>query len=353
GLHFWLVPVHSIAPSPVSAILSGWVVKLGFITYLKLMPGGNTLLLYLGILMIFYGGIKALLASDYKVLLAFSSISQLGYIAVGIGGGTVLGYTGAIFHIIAHGLAKTTLFSGSGYWIKEFATRSIYRFKSVQRQRVNFYATIISLLSLMGVPLFLGYSSKYLLKHGFEGQKIFILLFHVAGVLTVMYGLRFIKWGLVGRGKRQEAESSYSPVGFEKIAFILPAFLLVGGGVLTQLYPDLFGRHIHSFHLANGLITSTVYFLLATIILSGLDWIKAAEKSPPSLDKYLRRTYEIFYAISSRSREFDTDLFFESFLYGKIYNLSRSLYNIVFTGFQNQLLWIPLFLLLLLLWNTI
>ena len=97
GFHFWLPAVHSQAPTPVSAILSGWVVKLGFIMYLKLIPAGNNLLLILGFLMIFYGGIKALIVSDIKVILAYSSISQLGFIALGIGTGTVYGFWGVYF----------------------------------------------------------------------------------------------------------------------------------------------------------------------------------------------------------------------------------------------------------------
>ena len=87
GLHFWLPIVHSRAPSPVSALLSGWVVKLGFILLLKTVLTGNIALFYIGLAMVIYAGIKAILATDYKVMLAFSTISQLGFIAIGIGSG--------------------------------------------------------------------------------------------------------------------------------------------------------------------------------------------------------------------------------------------------------------------------
>ncbi|HLV08826.1 MAG TPA: proton-conducting transporter membrane subunit, partial [Halanaerobiales bacterium] len=113
GFHFWIPAIYIQAPVFFTAISSGWVAKLGFITMLRLLPEGNNLLLILGLLMVFYGGIKALLASNYRVLLGYSSVSQLGYVAIGLGSGFIYGYLGAVLHIVAHGLVKTGLFIGS------------------------------------------------------------------------------------------------------------------------------------------------------------------------------------------------------------------------------------------------
>jgi NADH-quinone oxidoreductase subunit M len=359
GLHFWLAPIHSMAPAPVSAILSGWVVKLGFITYLKIIPEGNNLLLYLGFLMIFYGGIKALLATDYKVLLAFSSISQLGFIALAIASGTIYGYLGAVFHIIAHGLAKTTLFIGSGYWLKEYGTRSIYKFRSAwKRQKLNSLTTLISFSSLMGLPLLAGYNSKYLIKHGFEGELVLTVLLSAASIMTVLYAARFLRWGLLDFNKNDNTvnngkSNNYLLAINEKFSILPPVILLIFLGTFPFLLINLLDNNVYHFHLLTGIKNIIFYLLIGGALLYKLEWIKVAEKTPPSLNKYFKQSYKLIYALSIKSKEFDADVFFETFLYQKLYNFSRWLYNKVFINFQLQLLWIPLFILLLLVWKFI
>ncbi len=355
GVHFWLAPVHSTAPSPVSAILSGWVVKMGFITLLKLIPEGNVLLVYLGFLMIFYGGIKALLSTDYKVLLAFSTISQLGFIALAIGSGTYYGFLGAIFHIIAHGMAKTTLFIGSGYWLKEYGTRTIYKFKRVfKRQKTNSAATLLALLSLAGFPLLAGYNSKYLIKHAFEHSRFLIMLLHMASILTVLYVIRFLKWGF---GDKPDLHSKNIKGNYllglsEKLSLIPALILLIFPGIFPNLILNYFNSNI-KFHLLSGSVYVTVYIIIGLILLYKLNWLKVKEKEPPSLDKYFKTGYELIYILSAKTKQFDADVFFEKYLYGKIYNGARILYTRIFVSFQCQLLWIPLLLILLFIWIMI
>ncbi|MFP4199274.1 MAG: proton-conducting transporter membrane subunit, partial [Halanaerobium sp.] len=120
GLHTWVPYVYKQASTGFCALSSALVAKLGYITLLRIISNGNRLLLYLGLIMIFYGGIKALEEKNYKLILAYSSISQFGFITLALGSGNIYGYYGAILHIIAHAFAKSTLFNGAGNWIKEF-----------------------------------------------------------------------------------------------------------------------------------------------------------------------------------------------------------------------------------------
>ncbi|HLV09721.1 MAG TPA: complex I subunit 5 family protein [Halanaerobiales bacterium] len=337
GLHFWLPPVHSRAAAPVSAILSGWVVKLGFITMLKLITGGNNLLLVLGFLMIFYGGFKALRSSDYKVLLAYSSISQLGYIAVGIGAGTLWSYSGAVLHIIAHGLAKPGLFIGSGYLVKEYGSRCIYDFKELwKRQKLLSFTILACFSSLMGIPFFIGYSSKHLLKNPLNGGVLFMILIHAASIMTTLYSTRFLYWGLfkdiglskIFMGFKFKLSSFFRSSGlkwYEGLVLFMVIVLLVSGLFFSSYISALIRPVNGELNLPGGLVLSALYLLISIIILKITSWIKTESKTP-SLDRLFNQTNRV------------------------IYNFARYLYNRLYPDFQYQLLWVPVFVIVLILW---
>ncbi|MCG8515544.1 MAG: complex I subunit 5 family protein [Halanaerobiales bacterium] len=346
---FWLPPIHSQAPAPVSAILSGWVVKLGFIIFLRLIPGGNSLLLILGFLMIFYGGIKTLQASDYKVLLAYSSISQLGYIAIGIGSGNIYGYIGSIFQIIVHGIAKTGLFIGSGYLIREYGSRSIYDFKQIwSRQKLTALSLLICFSLLMGTPFLLGYNSKYLIKYGLKSRldlkyintidlgPLITIIFLAATLLSVLYSVRFLYWALFRdcMVKKQEraiykTKKVYFLKKTDRLNLIAVIFLIL----MLGLYPGLITSSIKEGHFDYGSIAGFIEFVailfLSLVILKGLAGYKTEKSQIPSFN----------------------------FLFNKInkslYRVSRNVYNFIYQDFQYQLLCIPLFLLLLLFWLSL
>ena len=180
GLHSWVPYIYKQASTGFAAISSGLVAKLGYITLLRIITDGNRLLLYLGMIMIYYGGIKALEEKNYKLVLAYSSISQFGFITLAIGSGNIFGYYGAILHIIAHAFAKSTLFNSAGDWIKEFDSTSIFEFKCCGlRQKTNTFSTILSFLSLMAFPFFIGYNSKHLIKYSLSSIPMFEFLLHL------------------------------------------------------------------------------------------------------------------------------------------------------------------------------
>jgi len=356
-LHFWLAPIHSQAPAPVSAILSGWVVKLGFITYLKLIPDGNNLLLILGIIMIFWGGYKALYSSDYKVLLAYSTISQLGYIALGIGSGNYYAQLASIFHIIAHGLAKTALFINSAYWAKEYGTRIIYRFKMPwQKQRLLSIFTIISFLSLSGIPILAGFNSKYLLKHALHNNIVLIIILHLSGIITLLYVLRFFYWTFKFESPAEslsEIKENYSLKLFDKISQFPVLILLIVIGIFpgSIIYSGAFKSL--EFNFFSGLLYYFLYFLISILILKRFKWIKTPEKALPSLDRMMRRLYKYIYYFSKKSRKYNPEIFFESYLYKWFFNGSRCVYELIYKDFQSQLLWIPIFFIFVLGWATL
>ncbi|MFW5979628.1 MAG: complex I subunit 5 family protein [Halanaerobium sp.] len=269
GLHTWVPYVYKQASTGFCALSSGLVAKLGYITLLRIISNGNRLLLYLGLIMIFYGGIKALEEKNYKLILAYSSISQFGFITLALGSGNIYGYYGAILHIIAHAFAKSTLFNGAGNWIKEFNSTSIFDFKRCElRQKINAFSTILSFLSLMAFPFFIGYNSKHLIKYSLSSIPMFEFLLHLGSILTVAYSLKIL-WIIIFKDLRKanfnlktEIKSYYQPTTVENISILIPAISLIILAVTANFYLS----HHFDFHYLSGLITTVIYLIVAYLI---------------------------------------------------------------------------------------
>ena len=139
----WLPSAHSEAPPPISATMSGILIKASVVAMIKaiypfyLMSGFETIFLIIvifGILNMLIGVIMALLQEDIKRLLAYHSISQMGYIILGFGLATPLGVYGAMFHIMNHMLFKGCLFLITGALIFSINTRQIHKMGGLIKQ---------------------------------------------------------------------------------------------------------------------------------------------------------------------------------------------------------------------------
>lgn len=348
GLHFWLPIVHSRAPSPVSAILSGWVVKLGFILLLKTVLTGNIVLFYLGIAMVIYAGIQAVLSTDYKVMLAFSTISQLGFIAIGIGSGNTYAYWGSVLHIIVHALAKTSLFLGSGYWIKKIKSRTIYDFQnSWYKDKINSVLTILGLAVLAGFPMLAGYNSKTLIKYAAEKGVFLKYLFHLLSVLTYLYVFRFLKWSIFNFDKEEDInKDNIFKEGQTIFSITLPIVLILIIGFASNSIIDI---EYTDFHLLEGFIKNLFYIVISLGFLKLTNWIYIKEKPVPSMDLLLikiKNWYRIFLG-EKKVKTLEVDM--ENQIYNFLIYVSEFIYNLLPKKMQSQLLLIPIVVLLLLL----
>ena len=176
-LHIWLPDAHSTAPSPSSALLSSLVLKSYIFLYIKILykaigleilQGDEILRLILTVVMVngalamIAGSVMALLQKDLKRMIAYSSVSQIGYIFMGIGMGTRLGLFAAIFHILVHAVTKAVLFLAAGSIYERTHNREIDKMGGVGIQMPKTMALFtVSALSMVGIPLFLGFNSKW------------------------------------------------------------------------------------------------------------------------------------------------------------------------------------------------
>jgi formate hydrogenlyase subunit 3/multisubunit Na+/H+ antiporter MnhD subunit len=183
-VHVWLPKAHPVAPSPASALLSGIMIKVGVFGLLQsliyfYLPETafegtviGDVLIWIGMITMTLGMIFSFIQSNIKKLLAYSSVSQIGYIFMGLGVFMVLGdkggvgLTGAIYHMINHALFKALLFMVAGLVILRTHEKNMFNLGGLYKKLpITAFVSVIASLGMMGLPLFNGYVSKVILHH--------------------------------------------------------------------------------------------------------------------------------------------------------------------------------------------
>ena len=170
--HAWLPDAHSSAPTPISAMLSGLLIKvLGiyalsriFFNIFGMTPQVSKIFIGLAVMSMVLAGILAFGQYDLKRLLAYSSISQIGYIALGLGVGTPLAILGALFHLFNHSISKSLLFLNAGAIERSTGTRDLRQMPGIlARSPVIGYTNLIGSMSICGIPPMGGFWSKIII----------------------------------------------------------------------------------------------------------------------------------------------------------------------------------------------
>ena len=243
--HSWMPDAYQSAPAAVSVLLGGIVSKVcGVYIVIRVLssffaniPEVAIAVGLLAIISICFGAIAAYAQNDFKRILAYSSISQIGYIALGIAAGGPLGFIGAMLHFFNHATFKTTLFVDSAILEESVGTTDIEQMGGLERQLpVANVTTILSLLSTSGIPPLAGFWSKALIiiavwQAGFHftaGIAIF------ASVFTLVYFLRLQRKVFFGPAvdHLSEVKESRGTLAFSAIAL---SVVTIGVGVLFPL----------------------------------------------------------------------------------------------------------------------
>lgn len=201
--HFWQPDFHTAAPTPVSAMLSSVVVKLGVYGFLRMTTllfvdqrtQIQAVLLILGITGILFGGFSAIGTHNVKRMLAYSTLAQVGFILVGIGWGTPLSIAAAIVFSFNHSIVKASMLMLAGYVASRSAVKSASfetitgLGKSLPWAGILFF---MGALALAGIPPTNGFISKLLLFESgiLAGQFLPLLLIGLASILTMIYTIR-------------------------------------------------------------------------------------------------------------------------------------------------------------------
>ena len=254
-LHIWLPDAHPAAPSPVSAFLSGMMIKIGAYGIIRFifpilnfdLPATNfgellsLLIMSIGVASMLIGVLLALLQTDVKRLLAYHSISQMGYILLGIGLGTKLGLAGGLYHLANHTMFKGLLFLCMGAVIYSTGTRELDNLGGLwKRMPITTSTCIVAALAISGIPPFNGFASKKVLAEAAANYN-YVLKFvmMITAALTFASFLKLISYTFFGELKKQLITVKEVPL-LMQLPMIVLAILCVFLGINAQFVLDRF-----------------------------------------------------------------------------------------------------------------
>jgi multicomponent Na+:H+ antiporter subunit D len=247
--HTWTPDAYQGAYAPVSAYLAGIVTKISGVyaiiklaTLMRFFDGRaqalSEMLMFLGMLSIIAGALAALKQTNLKRMLAFSSISQIGYIVLAAGVGTPLAVMGAVFHLVNHATFKTVLFLNSASVEKATGTTDMDRLGGLEHSMpVTSWTSVIALLSTAGVPPLSGFWSKLIIilalwESGFRFYAVLALLF---SIVTLAYFLMMQRKVFFGK-KSQAAENSREVCAPLLAPVVLMSAVIVALGLLFPYF---------------------------------------------------------------------------------------------------------------------
>ena len=256
GLHIWLPNTHAEAPTPISALLSPAMIGIGGYAIVRLvmtiLPTAflevSTALSVWAVVTMFYGGAMALVQDDIKRLLAYSSISQMGYILLGITSVQALGVSGAMFQYVTHGLGKGILFMVAGAIIMQtHGLRSISKMGGLAaKMPITATAAIIGFLTIMGIPPTTGFISEFLIflgsfKEAFATASTLRLALSILGVISTVLTAGYSLWAVkrIFFGKLPDELNSVTEA---PVTVTGPLLVLAAISIVLGIYPDLVER---------------------------------------------------------------------------------------------------------------
>ncbi len=266
--HTWLPKAHPAAPSHVSGVMSGVIVKLGIygmirtITYLRydwLIIG--EVILSLSVITSVYGIANAAVIKDFKAMLAFCTIENIGIIGIGIGLGLIgmgngnpvlvlIGFSAALLHTLNHSLFKSLLFFGAGSVYQQTHTRNMEQLGGlIKKMPITAIFFLIGAMAIGGLPPFNGFVSEYLIYFGlFKGlnpisgiSQVVLIVLSIAG-LAIVGGISLLtftkSFGVIFLGQSR-AEFHHEP---NEVSFImqLPQYLIVVAMMSVALIPQFY-----------------------------------------------------------------------------------------------------------------
>ncbi|OGR42172.1 MAG: hypothetical protein A2X35_06830 [Elusimicrobia bacterium GWA2_61_42] len=247
--HAWTPDAYQGAYAPVSAYLAGIVTKISGVyaiiklaTLLRFFDGRaqavSEMVMFLGMFSIALGALAALKQTNFKRMLAFSSISQVGYIVLAAGLGTPLAIMGAVFHLLNHATFKTVLFLNSASVEKSAGTTDMDKLGGLEHSMPwTSWTSIVALLSTAGVPPLSGFWSKLLIILALweSGLKTYAVLALLFSIVTLAYFMMMQK--KVFFGKKTAAAESSPEVSAPLLApVVLMSALIVALGLLFPYF---------------------------------------------------------------------------------------------------------------------
>jgi NADH-quinone oxidoreductase subunit L len=273
-----------------------------------------TVVAFIGAITALLGACIAVAQNDIKRVLAFSTVSQLGYMMIAIGVGS---WVAAIFHLLTHAFFKALLFLGAGSVIHSaHHEQDIRRLGGLStRMRVTFATFAIGMMALAGVPfLFSGYWSKEAILHAaytWEVSSIPLVMALIAVALTAFYMTRLVSEVFFGKPRSEAAGHAHESPGVMTVPLVLLAVCAIGLGFLgTPMWPwlqsSLSGTPVEPHSLLEGasLIVLSVLLVLTGIGAGWALYARRVRQTPVALDP-VEAAFPRAFAFAAARMKFD------------------------------------------------
>lgn len=288
----WLPKAHGAAPSPISALLSGLLVKSGLYGFIRInqifnINASSNLFFLLGFLTALSGVLFALSQKDIKQILAFHTISQIGIILMGLSAMQGKQYYGGLLHIFNHAIFKALLFLGAGIIVNRYNTRNISKIRGVFKT-LPFTAVflIIGILSITGSPFFNGFVSKSLIKYSLKGNNLKLFMVYIVNLGTV---ISFVKLSQIFFGTSNVEKKKSTLCDFSLFLLAVMCILLGNPYIpITEKLWDIDLSYIKIFNINSWLqyllSLGIGYIIYKKIIAKDLNFIKKVRHTTISFE---------------------------------------------------------------------
>jgi len=248
-LHVWLPNAYTYAPAVVTAFLAATATKVAYYVLVRFIYSIfqvnfafevnrlDAVLIPVGIAAMFVGSLVAIFQDDLKRMLAYSSVAQIGYMVLGLGLANEHGLTGGLVHVFNHALMKCGLFLVLACLLVRVGSTKLAAFAGLgRRMPLTFAAFVLGGLSLIGVPMTVGFVSKWYLVLGAldAGMWPVAVLILLSSLLAVIYIWRVVEVGYFRTAADDAPEVSEAP-----FSMLLPTWVLIGATVVFGVWTSL------------------------------------------------------------------------------------------------------------------
>ncbi len=256
--HTWLPDAHVQAPTPASMILAGVLLKMGAYGLLRIgfgiLPDAAahfaTLIAILGVINILYGALLALVQKDLKKLIAYSSISHMGIVLLGMASFTQQGMQGAVFQMVSHGFIAALLFFSVGAIYERTHTRMLADLGGLSKPMPVLAGFMLAaMLASAGLPGFSGFVSELMAFLGMFSASVDIIPHATAiaavGAIGIIFTAAYLLWA-IQRTTFGPVRDAYQNLADLRAIEYVPMVTLLGFSLLIGVYPSLLNSMINT-----------------------------------------------------------------------------------------------------------
>lgn len=261
--HTWLPDAHVEAPTAISVILAGVLLKLGTYGLIRIsfpiFPDAARYFMYpmaiLAAINIIYGALCAMAQKDFKKLIAYSSISHMGYVLLGMASMTTIGMNGAIFQMFNHGTITAVMFLMVGVIYDRAHTRGLYDFGGLANKMPKYFAvTMIAFFASIGLPGLSAFiSESFIFLGGFNNEIIRIVT--IVSATGIILNAAYILWTIqrVFLGELPSKWDGLNDISGRELISSVPLLIII---IVLGIYPSLF------INLMSNSVTQLISFIM-------------------------------------------------------------------------------------------